>query len=172
MKSILTVPSLIVLLSLGLAGAAAAKETILPTVGPEIEHFQGPMVGYLRVFTATTEKETGETYEYPHTDYRVCAPSGKVVAFVANGDGNLSGAPDTVELSPGKYIVHAESDKDGFVAVPVIIKGGHTTVVDLESNHVGSLSEATHGRVIALAGSAPAYSAGDAAPDINANWNQ
>ena len=154
MKSLLTVPSLIVLLSLGLAGAAAAKETVLPPVGPETDHFQGPLVGYLRVFTATSQVETGDsTWEYPHTDYRVCAPSGKVVSFVPNSVGDLSGAPATVELPPGKYLVHAESDRNGFVAVPVIIKGGHTTVVDLESKHIGGYRDAS-GPVISWNGNA------------------
>ncbi len=159
MKSILIVPSVIALLSLSLAGAALAKETVLPTVGPETEQFHGPLVGYLRVFTATTQVETGDTtWEYPHTDYKVCAPSGKVVAFVPNSVGDLSGAPATVELPPGKYLVHAESDRNGFVAVPVIVKGGHTTVVDLESQHIGGYRDAS-GPVIAWTGGASASSA-------------
>jgi len=159
MKSILVVPSVIALLSLSLAGAASAKETVLPTVGPETEQFHVPLVGYLRVFTATTQVESGEqTYEYPHTDYKVCAPTGKVVSFVPNSEGDISGAPATVELPPGKYLVHAESDTHGFVAVPVIIKGGHTTVVDLESHHIGGYRDAS-GPVIAWGGGTPASGA-------------
>ena len=156
MKSILIVPSVIALLSLSLAGGALAKETVLPAVGPESDQYHGPLVGYLRVFTATTQKETGDdNYEYPHSDYKVCAPSGKVVEFVPNSVGDLSGAPATVELPPGKYLVHAESDRNGFVAVPVIIKGGHTTVVDLESRHVGGYRDAS-GPVVAWGGGASA----------------
>ncbi len=166
--------SLVALLSLGLASAALAKETVLPPVGPEPPGiFHGPLVGFLKVYTATNEVSDGDMKFYPHTGYKVCAPNGKVVAFVANGDGHREGAPDNVELPPGKYVVHAESDRDGRVAVPVVIRGGNTTVVDLESEHVGGerISVAANRAVTSPAGMTVGWKAGSA-DDPDPNWNQ
>ena len=151
MGSVLALPGLVALLLLGVA-TAPAVETVLPTVRPESETFHGPPVGYLRVFTTTVSRETGgSTYYFPHTDYKVCAPSGQVVVFVPNSSGSLSGAPATVELPPGKYLVHARSDRNGFVAVPVVIQGSHTTVVDLEDRPIGGYLDAS-GPLIAWKG--------------------
>ena len=69
---------------------------------------------------------------YPHSAYTVYSPSGLRVKYVANHISKHDGEPERAELPSGKYIVNAESERDGMVRVPVVIRGGETTVVHLE----------------------------------------
>jgi hypothetical protein len=39
--------------------------------------------------------------------------------------------PETVSLPVGSYTVMARSEKDGYVSVPVMIRNGRRTIVDL-----------------------------------------
>jgi hypothetical protein len=135
----IALPALLGLLALGLAGHALASETVLAPVGPEPAGApHGPLLGYLRVYTPTEAVEDGENfYVYPHTAYRVTTPNGAAVAQVDNHRGLRDEEPADVALPPGRYVVHAPSDRDGFVAVPVIVKAGRATVVDLEAHRIG-----------------------------------
>jgi hypothetical protein len=40
--------------------------------------------------------------------------------------------PEVVALSVGSYTVEARSEKDGYVRVPVVIKAGQRTILDLD----------------------------------------
>lgn len=90
--------------------------------------------GYLKVFSATQESQWGEGgYYYLHTGYRVYDSNGKVVKWVENHDSSIDEAPQKVELTPGTYTIWAQSDKDGYVKVPVTIKLDRITTVHLET---------------------------------------
>ena len=111
----------------------AAADTVLPEVGPKVMgYYQGPDLGTLRVYTATEAYDDGELNYYPHTSYTVYRADGSVALFVRNHLGNNDESPETVQLPAGKYRVKADSESDGRVIVPVVVKGGHTTVVSLE----------------------------------------
>lgn len=91
--------------------------------------------GFLKVFTATQESQWGEGgYYYLHTGYRIYDSNGKVVKWVENHTTSIDEAPEKVELAPGTYTIWAQSDKDGYVKVPVIIKQDGMTMVHLKSS--------------------------------------
>jgi len=119
-----------------LQGHATASVT-LPTVGPvEPGQNEKVSVGYLTVFSSTEETQGGDgPYYYAHTGYFIYDAAGKAVKWVANHDSNTDEAPQQVELPPGKYTIWAQSAKDGYVKVPVVIKLARTTAVHLEKGN-------------------------------------
>lgn len=99
---------------------------------------QGPIQGYLMVYSETEEKQDGEnTYFYPHTGYDVYTLDGKHLKRVANHISNRDEDPEKVELPVGTYKVKAWSENDGLLMMTVIIKGGQTTTLDLDSKNSG-----------------------------------
>ena len=129
-----TVGLLLFLACFFLHGQARAVVT-LPEVGPtDAGQNDRVSVGYLTVFSSTEEAQWGDgPYYYVHTGYRIYDSTGKAVKWIANHDTNTDEAPAKVELAPGRYTIWAQSDKDGYVNVPVVIKLARTTAVHLES---------------------------------------
>lgn len=119
-----------------LQGQASAIVT-LPPVGPANPgQNAGASVGHLTVFSSTQETQWGEGPNYyVHTGYRIYDAAGNVVKWVTNHDSNADEAPANVELTPGKYLIWAQSDRDGYVKVPVVIKRDRTTAVHLEAGN-------------------------------------
>jgi len=115
-------------------GEARAGVT-LPAVGPtDPGQYDKVSVGYLTVFSSTEETQWGDgPYYYVHTGYRIYDSAGKAVKWIANHDTSTDEAPEKVELAPGRYTIWAQSDKDGYVKVPVVIKLARTTAVRLET---------------------------------------
>ena len=107
----------------------------LPEVGPtDPGQNDRVSVGFLTVFSSTEETQWGDgPYYYVHTGYRIYDSTGKVVKWIANHDTSADEAPARVELAPGRYTIWAQSDKDGYVKVPVVIKLARTTAVHLET---------------------------------------
>ena len=112
----------------------ALAQVQLPAVGPKPPGiYEGVTCGYLKVFSATEEHQWGEgSYYYPHTAYRITDANGKTIKRVENHESDIDESPEKVELAPGTYIVIAESENDGMVRVPVVIKLALTTAVHLE----------------------------------------
>ncbi|HEY8966301.1 MAG TPA: hypothetical protein VIM58_07655 [Candidatus Methylacidiphilales bacterium] len=137
--------------SLALA-VQAQSETVLPAVGPmppgaqKAEH-----VGYLRVYTDTTQYNDGDIYYYPHTPYTVYRTDGSVAAHVDNHTTNSDEHVETVSLPAGTYRVKALSEFDGPVTVPVIIKTGHTTAVHLEKGRESDNEDIDPSRAVVAA---------------------
>ena len=125
---------------LGLGGCETATPLVtLDTVGPEPAgvHPAGSPQGYLKVYSATGEFNDGDLMYYPHSRYSIYLGNGTRYKRVENhttpGDEN----PQLVTLPAGTYYVLAQSDLNGLVKVPVIIKGGQTTVVNLQRGGLG-----------------------------------
>ena len=128
-----TVGLLLLLTCFILQGEAAAGVT-----GPEKRTFSGQndqaSFGYLKVFSSTQESQWGEgSYYYLHTGYRIYDSTGKAVKWVENHNTSIDEDPEKVELAPGAYTIWAQSDKDGYVKVPVVIKPARITAVHLET---------------------------------------
>lgn len=136
-----------VALSLGL-GACASDNNHVATLGvvgpkpPDVRP-QGPMQGYLKVYSATDEHNDGDLMYYPHSRYAIYHTDGTRYEWVENHMTESDESPEKVTLPVGNYYVMAHSELDGMVKVPVLIKGGQTTVVNLEH---GKMSDGdTHG---------------------------
>lgn len=93
-------------------------------------------VGYLKVFSSTQESQWGEgSYYNLHTSYRIFDSNGKAVKMVENHSGSTDEDPQQVELAPGRYFVWAQSDRQGYVKVAVLIKSGQLAAVHLEKDN-------------------------------------
>lgn len=120
---------------LGLSSCVNASPIVtLAAVGPKPPgiHSPGPMKGYLKVYSATTEFNDGNLMYYPHTRYSILNTNGKRLEWVDNHVAENDETPQVVAIPVGTYYVLAQSELDGLVRVPVVIKGGETTVVNLE----------------------------------------
>ena len=114
--------------------ASDQKVTLLSPVGPDTGRIPGTKTpGYLVVYSDTENPiNTGDTMYYPHTAYKIYDAHGSYVRFVQNHMSSSDETPARVSLPPGNYTIRAQSEIDGDVAVPVLIKGLRTTVVNLE----------------------------------------
>jgi hypothetical protein len=128
--------SLLALLML-LASCASGGGKLLPPVGPANLSSGAPSGGYLLVYSATEEHNDGGLMYYPHTSYRIYSQNGRYLKAVHNHISLSDELPEPVLLQSGQYMVHATSEVDGPVIVPVIIASGRTTVVNLEGNRRG-----------------------------------
>ena len=120
-----------------MAGCAAdQKVAVLNPVGPgapapaKVSHG----LGFLVVYTAIEEpKINPDTQFYPHTSYAIYDDQGVFPRGVRNHVGAWDEfLLDTVGLPAGRYSIRAQSEINGDVSVPVIIKGAKTTVVNLQ----------------------------------------
>lgn len=113
----------------------SSTPVVLDPVGPPPPGAVAPLrEGYLKVYTATETHPDGDnTYYYPHTSYHVFTPDGKQFKWVQNHIGTMDESPTVVKLPAGNYKVLAEADGFGRVTVPVVIKWGKLTEVNLET---------------------------------------
>jgi hypothetical protein len=116
-----------------LAGCASTPTT-LPRVGPEAANGSSSIgEGRIVVKTATEEHPYGdETYYYTHTGYRIYTEDGKLWNYIPNSSTTTEQSPTLVSIPAGDYEIHALSDF-GSVIVPVRIRAGRTTEVNLEA---------------------------------------
>jgi len=106
--------------------------TITQRAGPQPPGLNPP-VGFLNVYSATTEyQESDNTYRYPHTDYRIYTSDGRFLGWVSNSITRSDELSERVALPRGSYQIVAESETEGTVRVPVVIRTGRTTVLHLE----------------------------------------
>lgn len=126
-----------ILCVLAMAGCATNSSMVtLAPVGPKTPEAiaSGPVEGFLEVYSATTQycNSDGGFMYYPHTRYSILNPEGSRLKWVENHTSQTDESPQKVSLPAGNYYVLAQSELEGIVKVPVLIKGGLTTVVNLE----------------------------------------
>ena len=87
--------------------------------------------GALEVYSATDEFNDGGTLYYAHGAYAIYTLDGELFKNVENHISRSDELPETVSLPVGSYTVIARSERDGYVSVPVMIRNGLRTIVDL-----------------------------------------
>ena len=87
--------------------------------------------GALEVYSATDEFNDGGTLYYAHGAYAIYTLDGELFKNVENHISRSDELPETVSLPVGSYTVMARSERDGYVSVPVMIRNGLRTIVDL-----------------------------------------
>ncbi len=87
--------------------------------------------GYLKVYTATDKFDDGGLTYHAHSSYAIYTTDGKVFKNVENHISLSDEIPELVALPVGSYTVEARSERDGYVRVPVVIKAGQRTILDL-----------------------------------------
>ena len=122
----LAVALFIILALLGTArgNATGMTKSVQAQVG-ELSH------GALEVYSATDEFNDGGTLYYAHGAYAIYTLDGKLFKNVENHISRSDELPETVSLPVGSYTVIARSERDGYVSVPVMIRNGLRTIVDL-----------------------------------------
>jgi hypothetical protein len=89
--------------------------------------------GYLVVYSATDEVSDGDSAFNPHSSYVIYTIDGKVLRNVENHISRTDELPELVKLAAGSYTLEARSANHGYVRVPVVIKPGRQTILDLDS---------------------------------------
>jgi hypothetical protein len=120
---------------LALNGCAnAAPLVTLSPVGPKPADAQpaAPMLGYLKVYSSTREYNNGDVLYYPRRRYFIYNMNGSRYRTVENRASRKDEEPQLISLPVGKYYVIGESESDGLLRVPVVIKQGEKTGVVLE----------------------------------------
>jgi hypothetical protein len=117
--------------------ALTEQSVTLHPVGPSpVEEAQLTKTGFLQVYTAVkTYPVDAEMFYRVHTDYGVYAPGGVRVISVRNAATYHGLEPRVVSLPPGNYTVRGWADGFDLVRVPVQIKAGRLTVVNLQAGH-------------------------------------
>ena len=97
-----------------------------------MEHRTGSAQGYLLVYSATDEFSDGDLIFNAHSSYSIHTTDGKLFKNVENHMSRSDEIPELVTLPPGSYTVEARSGNNGYMRVPVQIKPGRQTIVDLD----------------------------------------
>jgi len=87
--------------------------------------------GYLKVYSASDIVRDGDTRYFPHSSYVVYTTDGKLFNNVKNHRSADDEIPELVSLPVGSYTVAARSLRDGYVRMPVVIKEGQQTILNL-----------------------------------------
>jgi hypothetical protein len=94
--------------------------------------------GSLKVYSTTDEFNDGNAWYFPHTFYAIYTIDGKLFRNVTSYFGNDE-PPEVVALPVGSYLIVARSEKEGHVRVPIVIKAGERTILDLDLREKGTL---------------------------------
>jgi hypothetical protein len=137
-SALLKTALLIVALSLCLRGPTIAqagdKNALSP--GPirpgHLDYRTELPQGSLKVYSATDEFDDGGVPYYAHSSYAIYTTDGKLFKNVENHISRSDEIPEVVALPVGSYTVSARSEKQGYVRVPVLIKAGQRTILDLD----------------------------------------
>lgn len=116
-----------------LAGCASTPIVLTPVGPPPPGATAPPHEGYLKVYTTTEERKDGEDTYHPHSGYDIYTASGFRWKYVPNRTQNTDESPMVVVLPAGNYKIVARADGYGRITVPVVIKGGMLTELNLET---------------------------------------
>jgi hypothetical protein len=127
-------------LVISMAGCAPIQPlTVAESLGPvtwKTDETRGALVVYSDIGAAQED----EPFAGERSSYRLYSSAGELLRLVGNHASPFTQDPEKVVLPVGEYQVIARAAQYGLVKVPVVIRGGQTTVVDLNQE---ALSHAT-----------------------------
>jgi hypothetical protein len=140
---------LIIPLALAIGGSTRAqagdRNPLVP--GPirpgDLGYPAGSSQGYLTVYLTADEFNDGNAWYFPHSAFAIYTIDGKLVKNVKSHF-TYDEIPEVVALPVGSYIVVARSEKDGHIRLPVVIKAGQRTILDLDLREKGTLRRIAH----------------------------
>ena len=94
--------------------------------------------GYLTVYLTADEFNDGNAWYFPHSAFAIYTIDGKLFKNVKSQLFTDEEIPEVVALPVGSYMVVARSEKDGYIRLPVAIKAGQRTVLDLDLRQEGT----------------------------------
>jgi hypothetical protein len=98
----------------------------------------GSTRGYLMVYVRADEFYGGNAWYLPQNLFAIYAIDGKLFRNVTSVYSTDEEIPEIVTLPVGSYMVVARSEKDGYIRLPVAIKAGRRTVLDLDLRQEGT----------------------------------
>jgi hypothetical protein len=104
----------------------------------------GSLRGYLAIYLTTDEFNDGKAWYFPHSFFAIYTIDGKLFKNVTSQHFADEEIPEVAALPVGSYMVIAPSDKGGYIRLPVVIKAGQRTIVDLDLREKGTLSRLAH----------------------------
>jgi len=136
---------LIISLALTIGGSTNAqagdRNPLFP--GPirpgDLDYPVGSSQGYLTVYLTADEFNDGNAWYFPHSAFAIYTIDGKLFKNVKSHF-TYDEIPEVLLALPvGLYIVVAQSEKDGYIRLPVVIKAGQRTILDLDLREKGTL---------------------------------
>jgi hypothetical protein len=109
-----------------------------------LDYPAGSSQGYLTVYITTDEFNDGNAWYFPRSFYAIYTIDGKLFKNVNSQYFADDKIPDVVALPVGSYLVVARSEKDGYIRLPVVVKAGQRTILDLDLREKGSLRRIAH----------------------------
>jgi hypothetical protein len=100
--------------------------------------------GYLKVYLVTDEFSDGAAWYFPRSAFAIYTIDGKLFKNVKSQHFTDEEIPEVVTLPVGSYIVVARSEKDGYIRLPIVIKAGQRTILDLDLRGKGTLRRIAH----------------------------
>ena len=97
----------------------------------------GSSRGYLMVYLRADESYDGTAWYFPQNLFAIYTIDGKLFKNVTSQYSADEEIPEIVALPVGSYMVVARSEKDGYIRLPVAIKAGRRTVLDLDLRQEG-----------------------------------
>ena len=94
--------------------------------------------GYLTVHLRADEFNDGNAWYFPQNLFAIYTIDGKLFKNVTSQQSTDEEIPEVVALPVGSYMVVARSEKDGHIRLPVAIKAGQRTVLDLDLRQEGT----------------------------------
>jgi hypothetical protein len=104
----------------------------------------GSSQGYLTVYLTADEFNDGSTWYFPHSAFAIYTIDGKLFKNVKSYFSYDEIPEVLVALPVGSYIVVARSENDGYIRLPVVIKAGQRTILDLDLREKGTLRRIAH----------------------------
>ena len=148
MKSLLSLikaASLIIPLALIIGNstiAQAADRNLLfprPARPGGLDYPAGSAHGYLTVYFTADGFNNGNAWYFPQNLFSIYTIDGKLFKNVKSQHLADDEIPEVVALPIGSYMVVARSKQDGYIRLPVVIKAGQRTVLDLDLRREGTL---------------------------------
>jgi hypothetical protein len=88
--------------------------------------------GYLLVFSATDQFDDGGTLYYPHSSYSIYMADETFFKNVGNHISRSDEIPELVILPAGSYTILLRSENRGYIRLPIVIRAGRRTILDLD----------------------------------------
>ena len=105
----------------------------------DLDYPAGSSQGYLTVYLTADEFNDDNAWYFPHSAFAVYTIDGKLFKNVKSHF-TYDEIPEVlVALPVGFYMVVAQSEKDGYIRLPVVIKAGQRTILDLDLRENGTL---------------------------------
>ena len=136
--SLLKTAVLIVPLSLYFCGPTIAKgidrspSFPSPARPGNLDYPAGSARGYLTVYITAAEFNDRSAWYFPHSFYAIYTIDGKLFRNVTSQPSPDDEIPDVVPLPVGAYMVVGRSEKDDCIRLPVVIRTGQRTILDLD----------------------------------------